>query len=314
MVSEVGLAGSGVYRFGPFEFDPEAGELRRQGFRVPLEPQPTKVLGLLLEKAGRTVTREELRLHVWGPETYVDFERGLAYCIAQVRSALGDSAESARYVQTLPRRGFTFLAPVQRNGGGQAAEGVEASPRGATRAGWRTQSVAMAILIVGAAALGIALWRGKSQSPTSRPNLRVAVAAFDNESGNPTLDPVSRGLSDAVVARLAQLPSDRLGIIGNAAILQRARTFRDVKDIGRELSADYVVLGQLQLIGPQTRVIVHLIRTDDETHLWADRFDRESPDWLALQAEIAEAVALAVSSKLLEPTRSERPASPQAGF
>ncbi len=307
------MAGSRVYRFGPFEFDPEAGELRRQGFRVPLEPQPTKVLGLLLEKAGRTVSREELRLHVWGPETYVDFERGLAYCIAQVRSALGDSAESARYIQTLPRRGFTFLAPVQRNGVGQAAEGAEGTPRDATGAGWRTKSVAMAILIVGAAALGIALWRGKSPWPTSQRSLRVAIAAFDNETGNPTLDPVSRGLSDAVVARLGQLQSDRLGIIGNAAILQRARTFRDVKDIGRELGADYVVLGQLQLIGPRTRVIVHLIRTDDETHLWADRFDREAPDWFALQSEIAEAVAGAVSRKLLATTGSHSPAAPQAG-
>jgi TolB-like protein/DNA-binding winged helix-turn-helix (wHTH) protein len=312
MVSEISLADSGVYRFGPFEFDPEAGELRRQGFRVPLEPQPTKVLGLLLEKAGHTVTREELRLHVWGPGTYVDFERGLAYCIAQVRSALGDSAESARYVQTLPRRGFRFLAPVQHNGGGQAAVGVAGSPGVATRAGWRTKSLAMAMLIVGAAALGITLWRGKSQTPTSQPNLRVAIATFDNESGNPTLDPVARGLSDAVVARLAQLQSDRLGIIGNAAILQRARTFRDVKDIGRELSADYVVLGQLQRIGAQTRVIVHLIRTDDETHLWADRFDRESPDWLALQSEIADAVALAVNRKLLS-TGSDIPGAPQAG-
>ena len=127
------------------------------------------------------------------------------------------------------------------------------------------------------------------------------------------MDGVSRGLSDSVVARLAQLQSDRLAVIGNAAILQRSRTFRDVKEIGRELKADYVVLGQLQLFGPQTRVIVHLIRTDDETHLWANRFDREAPDWIALQSEIADAVAGAVDRKLLVPTRTDRSASPQAG-
>ena len=315
------MAGGGVYRFGPFEFDPEAGELRRHGFRVPLEPQPSKVLGLLLENAGRTVTRDQLRLHVWGPETFVDFERGLAYCIAQVRTALGDSADSARYVQTLPRRGFTFLAPVQRTEGIQFAPAAEDTPDNAPlvassrAAAWRTRAVALAValFIVAGAALGVALWRSAHQPQASQPRIRLAIAAFDNETGIASLDPVSRGLSDAVVARLAQLQSDRLAIIGNAAILQRSRTFRDVKDIGRELSAEYVVLGQLQLSGPQTRIIVHLIRTDDETHLWAYRFDRESPDWFALQSEIAEAVASAVNRKLLLPAPSDSPASPQAG-
>jgi TolB-like protein/DNA-binding winged helix-turn-helix (wHTH) protein len=295
------LAQSGIYRFGPFEFDPEIGELRRNGFRIPLEPQPTKALALLLSRAGSAVTREELQRHVWGPETHVDFERGLAYCISQIRGALGDSAESARYLRTLPRRGFTFFAPVQRGGHSESAPvEVGSSPRHSTGSwGARALAVAVPVLVVGAAALSFTLWRGAPQPQASQPKIRLAIAAFDNETGEAALDPVSRGLSDAVVARLAQLPSDRLGVIGNAAILQRARTFRDVKSIGRELSADYVVLGQLQQLGPQTRVIVHLIRTTDETHLWADRFDREAPDWFTLQAEIAEAVAAAVSQKLL---------------
>jgi TolB-like protein/DNA-binding winged helix-turn-helix (wHTH) protein len=309
------LAASGVCRFGPFEFDPEGGQLSRHGFRVPLEPQPAKVLALLLENAGRTVTRDELREHVWGPGTHVDFERGLAYCIAQVRAALGDSAESARYVQTLPRRGFTFLAPVQRGGGVPQTQpevgGSRQLPAGSRSA--KALVLAASILVVGAAALSIHLWRGTPPPPVSQPRIRLAIAAFDNESGVPSMDPVSRGLSDSVVARLAQLRSDRLAVIGNAAILQRSRTFRDVKDIGRELKADYVVLGQLQLLGPQVRVIVHLIRTDDETHLWANRFDRQAPDWLALQSEVAESVAGAVDSKLLAPARSGGSTSPGAG-
>lgn len=308
------MAASGIYRFGPFEFDPEIGELRRNGFRVPLEPQPTKALALLLSRAGSTVTRDELQRHVWGPETHVDFERGLAYCIAQVRAALGDSAESARYVRTLPRRGFAFFAPVQRGGPRSAAQAA-GNPLPLTAGSWRTRALAVAVplLVVGVAALGLTLWRGTPAPQASQPKIRLAIAAFDNETGETALDPVSRGLSDAVVARLAQLPPDRLGVIGNAAILQRARTFRDVKTIGRELSADYVVLGQLQRIGEQTRVIVHLIRTNDETHLWANRFDREAPDWFTLQSEIAEAVAGAVSQKLLPTARSDA-ASPQAGF
>jgi len=309
------LAASGIYRFGPFEFDPEIGELRRNGFRVPLEPQPTKALALLLSRAGSTVTRDELQRHVWGPETHVDFERGLAYCIAQVRGALGDSAESPRYLRTLPRRGFAFFAPVQRGGPLSAAQAAGNSPPLIARS-WRAGvlAVAVPVLVVGAAALGLTLWRGTPAPQASQPKIRLAIAAFDNETGEAALDPVSRGLSDAVVARLAQLPPDRLGVIGNAAILQRARTFRDVKTIGRELSADYVVLGQLQRNGAQTRVILHLIRTDDETHLWAHRFDREAPDWFTLQSEIAEAVAGAVSQKLLPTGRSDSASSPQAGF
>jgi len=310
------LAQSAIYRFGPFEFDPEIGELRRNGFRIPLEPQPTKALALLLERAGSLVTRDELQRQVWGPETHVDFERGLAYAISQVRAALGDSAESARYVRTLPRRGFAFFAPVQRGGPSETTPAAAGSTPESSGSTWRARALAVAVslLVVGVAALSLTLWRGTPAPQASQPKIRLAIAAFDNETGEAALDLVSRGLSDAVVARLAQLPPDRLGVIGNAAILQRARTFRDVKTIGRELSADYVVLGQLQRIGAQTRVIVHLIRTDDETHLWAHRFDREAPDWFTLQSEIAEAVAGAVSQKLLPAGRSDSASSPQAGF
>lgn len=307
------MAAKGLYRFGPFEFDPEGGELRRRGFRVPLEPQPTKVLGLLLASAGRTVTREEIRLHVWGPETFVDFERGLAYCIAQVRSALGDSADSARYIQTLPRRGFRFRPPVEMKSGSGTAQGEPGSRQGSQAAAHRFMMIALVLLVVGAVALGITLWWGRLHRPAPDPMIRLAVAAFDNETGVPSLDPLSRGFSDAVVARLAGLRPNRLGVIGNAAILQRSRTFRDVQDIRRNLRADYVVLGQLQRLGPRTRVIVHLIRADDETHLWAQRFDREAPDWFALQSEIAEAVASAVNDGVLRPAAAPAAASPQTG-
>ena len=288
-----------IYRFGPFEFNPQSGELRREGARMNLEPQPARVLALLLSKPGQVVSREELQRHVWGSDTFVDFERGLAYCIAQVRGALGDSANSARYIRTLPRRGFQFLAPVHAEPSG---EHRPASPetRGSAPRRFLPRALAAILLVAGGAALGAGLWRGGGLGQLSdRPPIRLAVAAFDNETGNPALDAASRSLSDAVVARLAELSPRRLGVIGNAAILQRLRTFRDVKEIGRDLHADYVVLGQLQHQEEKTRVIVHLIRSHDETHLWAHRFDRASADWLALQSEIAEAVAGAVRNSLL---------------
>ena len=102
-----------IYRFGLFEFDPAAGELRKQGRVVRIEPQPARALALLLAHPGAVISREQLRAHVWEEGTHVDFDRGLAYCVGQVRTALGDSADNPRFVETLPRRGYRFIAPVQ---------------------------------------------------------------------------------------------------------------------------------------------------------------------------------------------------------
>src|SRR5882672_12514481 len=102
-----------IYRFGAFEFDDGAAILKRSDRPVALEPQPARALALLLARAGEVVSREELRAHLWGADTHVDFDRGLAYCIGQLRAALGDSADNPRFIQTLPRRGFRFIAPVQ---------------------------------------------------------------------------------------------------------------------------------------------------------------------------------------------------------
>ena len=103
-----------TYRFGQFEFDDASGELTRQGRIVRLEPQPARALGLLLSRAGSIVAREEMREHLWDPRTHVDFERGLAYCVAQIRSALGDAAENPRFLETMPKRGYRFIAPVEQ--------------------------------------------------------------------------------------------------------------------------------------------------------------------------------------------------------
>src|SRR4029450_3554639 len=100
--------------FGVFEFDPASGELTRSGTPVRLQPQPARVLALLTERAGSVVSRDELRQNIWADGTFVDFERGLNFCIAQIRSALGDDADSPRFVETLPRRGYRFIAPIGR--------------------------------------------------------------------------------------------------------------------------------------------------------------------------------------------------------
>ena len=101
-----------LYRFGTFEFDAVSGELRKNGRAVALEPQPARALALLLAKGGEIVSREDLRDAVWGKDTHVDFDRGLAYCVSQIRMALGDSGDNPRFIQTIPKRGFKFIAPT----------------------------------------------------------------------------------------------------------------------------------------------------------------------------------------------------------
>ena len=113
-MTDPGSAGEPVLlRFGRFELDLRLQELRREGVHVRLQPQPLKLLALLARRSGDLVTREEIQRALWGERTFVDFEQGLAFCVRQVRTALGDDARSARYVQTMPRRGYRFLAPVQ---------------------------------------------------------------------------------------------------------------------------------------------------------------------------------------------------------
>jgi DNA-binding winged helix-turn-helix (wHTH) protein/TolB-like protein len=262
--------------FGPFEFDPDNASLMRAGMAVRLQPQPARVLALLVRRAGQVVTREELRQEVWGDGTTVDFERGLNFCVAQVRAALGDDADSPRFVETIPRRGYRFIAPVQQAGG--------ALPERGKRRTRGTVAVALALGVVLVAVVG---WRlGVSDGRT-----RVAVVPFDNETGDDDLDAVARGIADATVARLAAPERvERVRVIGNAAALERPRSFRDLKRIGADLNVDYILLAQMKRDDSGVRLIAHLIRTSDESHEWARSYDR--PDFtLAAQAEIAESIA-----------------------
>jgi TolB-like protein/DNA-binding winged helix-turn-helix (wHTH) protein len=275
-------------RFGRFEFDPLTGGLTRDGVAIRLQPQPARVLALLVARPGNLVTREEIRGHVWGSDTYVDFERGLNFCVAQIRSALGDSADSPRYVETVPKRGYRFIAPVSE-AGTPAGAGLKAGP-----------SARIYMLIAAGLLFFGALFFIAQRGAAPQTSIPIAVVPFDNQTGSGEYDRVAEGLADTTVAELTQSDRPRLAVIGNAAILRRARGFRDVKAIGAELRVDYVVLGQVQRDGERVRVVAHLIRVSDERHLWANRFDR--PDLtLAVQEEIAGAIAREVALRL-QPT------------
>ena len=293
--------------FGVFRFDDASLELTRHGRRVPLEPQPARALALLLTRAGDVVLRDEMREAIWGAETHVDYDRGLAYCIGQVRSALGDSAEQPRFVQTLPKRGFRFLAPVMvedvaaSEPAGPAAwigPPVALPPPAAPRAGRRATLVTAAVLVA-ASAVGVAWWLS---APARAPV--VAVSIFDNETGDPAHDRFVAGLSDLVVTELTKLAPGRVGVVGNAAALRQPRNIRNLESLAAAVDADYVVLGQLQPQDDRLRFIVHFIRLSDGVHLQAQRFVRPPAEVLDFEADVLSEATRMVRAFLLMPDAS----------
>lgn len=291
--------------FGRFEFDDSSGTLTREGVPVRIQPQPARVLAVLASRAGEVVTREELRQVVWSDGTFVDFERGLNFCIAQIRSALGDSADAPRYIETVPRRGYRLIAPVRplavpspvadappQLPASSPDAATPSSTRRAQDLRWRW-AVAAGVLIAAAAAAGVYTRPWQAASP-----VRLAVVPFDNETGSSEYDVLARGIADATVARLATPERiARLSVIGNSAALAPPRRFRDVKAIGEAVDARYVVVAQVKADESRVRLIAHLIRVSDEAHVWANTYDRPAFT-LAVQAEIAEEIAAAVSERL----------------
>ena len=297
-------------RFGIFEFHLSTQELYREGIPVRLQAQPAQVLGLLLKHAGEVVTRESLRQAIWGSETFVDFDRGLNFCVAQIRSALGDSAESPRFVRTYPKRGYQFIAPVATI---EQAESPEAHAKSApTRRTARLQLAIAVSFLVGVGLLmfwGFRAWSAHPDRAIS-PAVRVAVARFDNQTGNADFDGFADGLSDSVVADLTNASAGQYGVIGNAAILRVPRNQRDLIAIGSSLNVGYVILAQVRRNSSQFYVLAHLIRLPDQTHVAVTSLDCPAENSLQTQLELADRIARQFSPHLVARENSAYPASP----
>jgi DNA-binding winged helix-turn-helix (wHTH) protein/TolB-like protein len=275
-----------IYRFGVFEFDAGTRELRKNGRSVALEPQPAKALALLLSKGGAIVSRDELREGVWGNDTHVDFDRGLAYCISQIRTALGDSGDNPRFVQTIPRRGFKFIAPLSP----ASVTSVRERP-----AAWKV-GVALAALAVFAL---FAAWLVSGRDSSAASPVVIAVSVFDNETGVGDYDRAVAGFSDLVVERLTKMAPDRIAVVGNAAVLRQPRNIRNLSAIARNVKADYVLLGQLQKGETGLRFITHFIRLSDEAHLKANRLTMPDGGVTGLEAAVVEEFERAVRDHVL---------------
>jgi DNA-binding winged helix-turn-helix (wHTH) protein/TolB-like protein len=276
--------------FGAFSFDTAARELRRDGEVVKLQSQPAQVLAVLIEHAGEVVTRDALRQAIWGDDTFVDFDKGLNFAIAQVRTALGDSADSPSYIRTLPKRGYQFIAPID-----STRDRTSVPPNRGRGAEAPRRVLIPLIAAVAVAVVVIVLWQ--TARPSADPAHTIAVTRFDNETGLADYDRYAQDVTDALVGELTTSGTGRFAIIGNAAVLRPPRDERDIVKIGADLKAGYVVIGQIQREGEKVRVLAHLIRLPQQTHLWVTRVEAV-PSELTPPAGLAERISREFLGKL----------------
>jgi TolB-like protein/DNA-binding winged helix-turn-helix (wHTH) protein/Tfp pilus assembly protein PilF len=283
-----------LLRFGVFELDRRSGELRKDGARVRLQEQPLKILDALLADPGQPVTRESLRQRLWPDDTFVDFDNGLNRAINRLRTALGDEADNPRFIETLERRGYRFIAPVAAVDAPtstaapatpERTAGTEPSRR---RPAWVAGAVAAAVLVVLLIAFVPALRRGADSSDHA-PIRSLAVLPLANLTGDPGQDYFSDGMTDALITNLASLPA--LRVISRQSVMRYKGSAKPLPEIARELGVEGVVEGSVVRSAGRVRITAQLIHAATDRHVWARSYDRPLEDVLALQGELSRAIA-----------------------
>jgi TolB-like protein/DNA-binding winged helix-turn-helix (wHTH) protein/Tfp pilus assembly protein PilF len=309
-------------RTGFFEIDLASGQLHKNGRKLPLQEQPFRVLAILLERPGEVVTRQELQARLWPADTYVGFDEGLNTAIRKLRTAFGDSAGNPRFIETLPRRGYRFIAPVtetttanglpaianvagirEDNAIDDSEEAVSLpdysalAPEGG-KWPWKTAVLMTAFLVL--ALTVVAYVMRKHSSPGSGPAKRsmLAILPFQNLSNDPGQEYFSDGLTEETITDLGQLSPENLGVIARTSAMAYKHTDKTIGQIGRELGVDYILEGSVRREGGKARVSAQLIRVSDQTHLWAENYDRELADMLDVQNDLGRSIAEQVSANL----------------
>ena len=308
-------------RFDAFEVDMRSGEVRKHGIRLKLHRQPFQVLSLLLERPGELVTREELRQRLWPGETFVDFDTGLNSAVKKLRDALCDSPEKPRYIETLPRRGYRFIAQVQNgdlSAGVAPIESLAVSPLrpnpieqglSAERSAdgevdarpTRTSRARLWLVLGGVAALALialtyVVFRGHSGHSAQSKIRSLAVLPLSNLSGDSTQEYLADGMTEELCGRLARI--HELRVISRTSVMRFKGTKLSVPEIARTLGVDAVVEGSVIRQGNRIRVHAQLIRASTDEHIWADEYDGELEDVLTLESEVAQSIARAVEVKV----------------
>ncbi|MCH6553888.1 MAG: tetratricopeptide repeat protein [Acidobacteria bacterium] len=281
---------SQVVRFGVFEVDLQAAELRRNGVKIKLQEQPFQILSLLLERPGKVVTREEIQKKLWPADTFVDFEHSLNAAVKRLREALGDSADNPRFVETLPRRGYRFIYPVE--GRPSTALGIKGQAGlDGRRIGRRAWLAALGLLAL-AALLGLDVG-GLRDKLLGRPApgeiTSIAVLPLENLSGDPEQEYFVDGMTETLITELSKIGA--LTVISRQSVMQFKGTDKPLPEIARELNVDAVVVGSALHIGERVRITVQLIEAASDRNLWAENYDRDLSDVLTLHSEVARAIA-----------------------
>ena len=324
----------GRLRFAVFEVDLRAGELRKHGLRIRLQEQPFQVLAMLLEHPGEVVTREDLQKRLWPADTFVDFDHGLNKAINKIRDALSDSAESPRFVETVARRGYRFLAEVKVADVGLAEDPARISERitpsapppapanGSAILGrsaprkfslpalaWKLPLVALLLL-----AASLAAWKVYSSNRPSPVIRSLAVLPLENLSSDAAQDYFADGMTDELISDLGQISA--LRVISRTSVMVYKRARKPLPQIARELNVDAIVEGTVLRSGDRVRITAQLIDASADRHLWSQSYEGELRDTLALQNQVAKAIAGEIRINLnpheQAALRSARVVNPQA--
>jgi TolB-like protein/DNA-binding winged helix-turn-helix (wHTH) protein/Flp pilus assembly protein TadD len=295
-------------RFGVFEADPRIGELTKNGKRLPLQEQPFQLLAMLLQRPGELVSREELRAEIW-PQTIVDFDHGLNKAISKIRDALGDSAENPRFIETVARRGYRFLAdvsvvqdgPLERAPGDLAEqahagslarlEGGISSRRPPRALTWGLLGLGLALVV--AVALSWILYTSRSSAPAIR---SLAVLPLGNLSGDTSQDYFADGMTEELITQLGQISA--LRVISTTSVMRYKGAGKPLAEIARELNVQAVVEGGVLRSGDRVRITAQLIRVPADEQMWAQSYEGDLRDTLTLQSKVAQAIAEQIRATL----------------
>jgi TolB-like protein/DNA-binding winged helix-turn-helix (wHTH) protein len=289
--------------FDAYELDVRAGELRKHGVKLRLQGQPLQILAALLERPGDVVTREELRSQIWPADTFVDFDHSVHNAIARLREVLGDSAETPRYVETLPRRGYRFIAPVRAVEiplpvpSTPSDRPIEVRSGVVVRPSKSQTLLAFAMLTVVVVASALWLERTPNRPTSAAPRLdSIAVLPLDNLSGDASEDFFVDGMTDQLITDLAKVGS--LRVISRTSVMRYKGTKKGLPEIARELNVNAIVEGSVIRSGQRVRVTAQLLEAPTDRHLWAETYDRDLGDVLKLQGDVADAIAQQVRAEL----------------
>jgi TolB-like protein/DNA-binding winged helix-turn-helix (wHTH) protein/Tfp pilus assembly protein PilF len=315
-------------RFGVFEVDLKTSELRKHGLRMKLSEQPFQILAMLLEQPREVITREEFRSRLWPDDTFVDFDHSLNNAVMRLREVIGDSSDNPRFVETLPRRGYRFIAPVEvirddpptlfspdppsilpeavpvpatdvvpTNTPVEAARSWFSLSRSAILSTFLAAAVvlsAIALHYVGAASAE------KERTERAR---SLVVLPLENLSGDKNQDYFADGMTDDLIANLAKIRS--LRVISRSTAMAYKGTHKPLSEIARDLSVDAVVEGTIMRVGDRVRITAELVQVSTDRHLWADTYESQIGDILALQNRVSSAIVEEIRINLT-PEEKER--------